>query len=781
MGASESQPVVDQADVDAAKLEERQDTRPSQQRDFDNTPNMIDSFFSPALASAIGFTRRESVQQDERKRDKALRSLHDVVAAERRRSSETRKSIRAGTLRSLDDAVQRAETIPEDVSQRQWAPAAARGGSPAATRSDVGRRPSTTTVLDAHRLTPIESGTSLATDATDTSKTDVISGTFSAAKRVAKKTARGCGAVCEQLPDYTKRTTIGCCNSCCFLLPYIVAVFCGWAAFWNSTKLPYTLGEEPYTNVTWNATVCDVAEPPMYVGLEASYGVSGPYRASPCHGQEISVNMAWWNGYRSPKIISSPKNFVSPHIAMAVGLELILVSVLVQGKSTMVRRSFAFVPLTVAFVLHIYPVSNGLPTRQNGRASNVNESWVPGEPGMGHGAFDVNVFVCTMLLLFSAVATVAVALQIDNLFWPVPERIHPQAFFVKLTGKPAAWCDWLGHKVLFVCWVAMGFLINGGAFAEWNLMRSAVNARKTVTPYAWPIPEGNKPHPLSGHGPYYQYPGEVGVAFTVIFFIATGIFMLYEWGILGLFLQYFKYIRKHGFLMASGWLFSRMVPVPGHIGELERAARISDPRAGTALVRLKNKLVKAAATHQRMKYILRIGCLTRDGPALWQLLRHPTVFGRGGYVAPERYLEGAGEMFILMIIVCWMITLRYSPEIIEKNGLKDIIGYDNLCVGFDAPPARYVAVPMQVMMAVLACRYSSLDTTRAALEFTHGNITRSQYWCSYIANTVYAGFLCCFPMLLVLTPDLSSGIRDIHTYDCCAILAQFWRNSAQLF
>ena len=82
MGASESQPVVDQADVDAAKLEERQDTRPSQQRDFDNTPNMIDSFFSPALASAIGFTRRESVQQDERKRDKALRSLHDVVAAE---------------------------------------------------------------------------------------------------------------------------------------------------------------------------------------------------------------------------------------------------------------------------------------------------------------------------------------------------------------------------------------------------------------------------------------------------------------------------------------------------------------------------------------------------------------------------------------------------------------------------------------------------------------------------------------------------------------------------
>ena len=96
---------------------------------------MIGSFLSPALASAIGFTRRESVQQVERKRDKALRSLHDVVAAERRRSSETRKWS-AQTLRSLA-TVQRRDH-PREVSQRQWAPAAARGGSPAASRSDVG-------------------------------------------------------------------------------------------------------------------------------------------------------------------------------------------------------------------------------------------------------------------------------------------------------------------------------------------------------------------------------------------------------------------------------------------------------------------------------------------------------------------------------------------------------------------------------------------------------------------------------------------------------------------
>ena len=185
----------------------------------------------------------------------------------------------------------------------------------------------------------------------------------------------------------------------------------------------------------------------MYVGLEASYGVSGPYRASPCHGQEISVNMAWWNGYRSPKIISSPKNFVSPHIAMAVGLELILVSVLVQGKSTMVRRSFAFVPLTVAFVLHIYR-PNGLPTRRTDGDERQRAGARRG--GDGHGAFDVNVFVCTMLLLL-AVATVAVALQIDTLLAGTGK--DPSAG-LRQAGEAGRWCDWLDHQMLFVCWAS---------------------------------------------------------------------------------------------------------------------------------------------------------------------------------------------------------------------------------------------------------------------------------------------------------------------------------------
>ena len=198
----------------------------------------------------------------------------------------------------------------------------------------------------------------------------------------------------------------------------------------------------------------------------------------------------------------------------------------------------------------------------------------------------------------------------------VRQGSEAQAFFVKLTAcRPAGMVRRARARMLFVCWIAMGFRINGGAFAErardaLRRQRGDGDAVRKRTPYLTPrsaarprvaIPEGASRTRCRATGRTTSTPGEVGVAFTVIFFIATGIFMLYEWGILGLFLQYFKYIRKHGACSRrhqqttphqtghhhlhhhllhglDGWLFSRMVPVPGHIGE-SSAPRGSPTRA----------------------------------------------------------------------------------------------------------------------------------------------------------------------------------------------------------
>ena len=161
----------------------------------------------------------------------------------------------------------------------------------------------------------------------------------------------------------------------------------------------------------------------------------------------------------------------------------------------------------------------------------------------------------------------------------------------------------------------------------------------------------------------------------------------------------------------------------------------------------------------RMRLCMRVGCLNKDGPAMWQLARNP--FPQTGVVAPERYLEATGECFILMCLVSWLLTSIYNPAIIEKNLLKDRVGYNNICVGFDTPPARYVAMPLQVLQAFLAVRYVSLDTTRAELEKAAGRIGGKQYVFTRVANLCYGCFMCCFPILLVLTPTVDV---NLHTY-----------------
>eukprot|EP00316_Scyphosphaera_apsteinii_P001484 CAMPEP_0119313216 /NCGR_PEP_ID=MMETSP1333-20130426/28290_1 /TAXON_ID=418940 /ORGANISM="Scyphosphaera apsteinii, Strain RCC1455" /LENGTH=312 /DNA_ID=CAMNT_0007318001 /DNA_START=17 /DNA_END=955 /DNA_ORIENTATION=+ len=156
----------------------------------------------------------------------------------------------------------------------------------------------------------------------------------------------------------------------------------------------------------------------------------------------------------------------------------------------------------------------------------------------------------------------------------------------------------------------------------------------------------------------------------------------------------------------------------------------------------------------------RIGCLNSNGPALWQLARKRGEL-RSGPVIPERYLEATGECFILMIIVSWAMTYLFNPSIIEGNLLKDRVGYNNICVGFDTPPARYVAMPLQVLQAVLAVRYCTLDQTRAFLEKKEGRIDSCEYKFTRRANLLYSWFMICFPMLLVLTPDVNVVI---HTF-----------------
>uniref|UniRef100_A0A7S1RVB9 Uncharacterized protein n=1 Tax=Alexandrium catenella TaxID=2925 RepID=A0A7S1RVB9_ALECA len=155
--------------------------------------------------------------------------------------------------------------------------------------------------------------------------------------------------------------------------------------------------------------------------------------------------------------------------------------------------------------------------------------------------------------------------------------------------------------------------------------------------------------------------------------------------------------------------------------------------------------------------------------ALWSLFRRV----RKDHYNPEDYAAAGGEMLILAMIVSWTLTFFFNPEVIEKNALKDRVGYNNLCVGFDTAPARYVAMPLLVLQAVLAGRYSYLDTVR--LIATRASLTRKQYYFAYWINTAFALWMLAFPMLLVITADFMSwATTKIHLFLFMGTLIIMW-------
>ena len=65
-------------------------------------------------------------------------------------------------------------------------------------------------------------------------------------------------------------------------------------------------------------------------------------------------------------------------------------------------------------------------------------------------------------------------------------------------------------------------------------------------------------------------------------------------------------------------------------------------------------------------------------------------------VEPTLWIKADGEILALTIILSMIITGIDNPDTYDSNPVKDVLGYNNPCVFWDAPPALYPA-------AVLFC------------------------------------------------------------------------------
>ncbi|GFH58802.1 hypothetical protein CTEN210_15278 [Chaetoceros tenuissimus] len=82
---------------------------------------------------------------------------------------------------------------------------------------------------------------------------------------------------------------------------------------------------------------------------------------------------------------------------------------------------------------------------------------------------------------------------------------------------------------------------------------------------------------------------------------------------------------------------------------------------------------------------------------------------------PNTYLQASGEVIAMTLVICWILSYIFNPDVFEHNPLKERLGYNDLCVGWDTMPANIVGVAGTTIGCYLSLRFVSLNHTRTEL------------------------------------------------------------------
>eukprot|EP00929_Paragymnodinium_shiwhaense_P031036 TRINITY_DN17477_c0_g1_i1.p1 TRINITY_DN17477_c0_g1~~TRINITY_DN17477_c0_g1_i1.p1 ORF type:complete len:287 (+),score=47.99 TRINITY_DN17477_c0_g1_i1:53-913(+) len=118
-------------------------------------------------------------------------------------------------------------------------------------------------------------------------------------------------------------------------------------------------------------------------------------------------------------------------------------------------------------------------------------------------------------------------------------------------------------------------------------------------------------------------------------------------------------------------------------------------------------------------------------------------------VYPRIYLAGCAELLVLALVTCSAITAAFNPEQLVDNPIKRMVGFNDPCVVWDAPPALYVAFIIFGPTIFLGFRYFQLDTQRALQE---PKLLSWQKRLILVVNAMFAGSMCLLMGIFVVTP-----------------------------
>eukprot|EP00928_Gymnodinium_smaydae_P047605 TRINITY_DN3178_c0_g1_i1.p1 TRINITY_DN3178_c0_g1~~TRINITY_DN3178_c0_g1_i1.p1 ORF type:complete len:774 (-),score=49.24 TRINITY_DN3178_c0_g1_i1:97-2418(-) len=118
------------------------------------------------------------------------------------------------------------------------------------------------------------------------------------------------------------------------------------------------------------------------------------------------------------------------------------------------------------------------------------------------------------------------------------------------------------------------------------------------------------------------------------------------------------------------------------------------------------------------------------------------------------YLHAVDEYLGIMTGAAWLISYLFNPGLLESNPLRDRLGYNNICVAWDAPPAQYIICVVAGLFAYLGLRYAWMSIIRTCASWK--GLAPSVRFLSLTGDLVYAFGFCCFLMIFPLTPFISA-------------------------
>lgn len=128
-------------------------------------------------------------------------------------------------------------------------------------------------------------------------------------------------------------------------------------------------------------------------------------------------------------------------------------------------------------------------------------------------------------------------------------------------------------------------------------------------------------------------------------------------------------------------------------------------------------------------------------------------------VYPETYLAAAGQALAIMFAVSWSLTLAFNSDVIDSNPLKDRIGYNNLCVGFDTPPAVWIAQVLFIPCAYLCYQFALYDWKRTSL--IRERLTPTQILFSQATDIMFVISVSVFSLVFVVSPFVSHWAHSL--------------------